>query len=46
MFGLPFPTYLGWYASVGTMLFTLLLSLCLYIRYCKKEAAKSTERQK
>ena len=46
MFGLPFPTYLGWFLSPGIMIFTLCLSIGPYANYNKKEAAKKHEKEK
>ena len=44
MFGLPFPTYLGWLLGPGVMIFTFLTSLILYKNYLKKEAAEEAEK--
>lgn len=44
MFGLPFPTYLGWLLSPGVMIFTFLTSFILYKNYLKKEAAEEAEK--
>lgn len=43
MFGLPFPTYLGWLLGPGVMIFTFLTSLSLYKNYLKKEAEKNSK---
>lgn len=43
MFGLPFPTYLGWLFGPGVMIFTFLTSFILYKKYLKKEAAEVAE---
>ena len=45
MFGLPFPTYLGWIMGPGIMIFTFCLSLGLYKGYQKKEAEKNSEKK-
>lgn len=45
MFGLPFPTYIGWFLGPGIMIFTFLLSLGLFRRYNKKEEAKKKDQE-
>lgn len=44
MFGLPFPTYLGWLLGSGVMIFTFLTSFILYKNYLKKEATEEAEK--
>lgn len=37
MFGLPFPTWLGWWFGPGIMAITFCISLGLYRKYLKTE---------
>lgn len=41
MFGLPFPTYIGWILGPGIMIFTFILSFGLLKRYERQEAKKN-----
>lgn len=41
MFGLPFPTYIGWILGPGIMIFTFILSFGLLKRYERKEEEKN-----
>ena len=45
MFGLPFPTYIGWILGPGIMIFTFILSFALLKRYERKEAEKKEKKE-
>lgn len=44
MFGLPFPTYLGWLLGPGVMIFTFLTSFILYKNYLKRKLPRKQKR--
>ena len=45
MFGLPFPTYLGWILGPGIMIFTFILSFILLKKYEKSEEEKKNKKE-
>ena len=45
MFGLPFPTYLGWILGPGIMIFTFILSFSLLKKYEKSEEEKKNKKE-
>lgn len=45
MFGLPFPTYIGWILGPGIMIFTFILSFGLLKRYERREAEKKNKKE-
>lgn len=45
MFGLPFPTYIGWILGPGIMIFTFILSFCLLKRYERREEEKNNKKE-
>jgi hypothetical protein len=44
MFGLPFPTWLGWWLGPGIMIATFCTSLGLYKKYLKKEKEENQQK--
>ena len=41
MFGLPFPTYIGWFLGPGIMIFTFIVSFGLLKRYERRKAQET-----